>query len=84
MNRYQIYLDPKDVIVFDRVSLKVEISRSQIIRDVLSRTAREFEKVLTIVSSPKSKVNPLLKMSGIIKGASSNLSEDVDSIYFKD
>lgn len=84
MNRYQIYLDPEDVSIFDRVSLKIEISRSQIIRDVISRTAREYEKVLSIVSSPKSKRNPLIKMSGIIKGASKNLSEDVDSIYFRD
>ena len=28
--------------------------------------------------------DPLLKMSGIIKGANKNLSEDVDSIYFRD
>jgi len=28
--------------------------------------------------------NPLVKLSGIIKGASKNLSEDVDSIYLRD
>ncbi|MBI4067081.1 ribbon-helix-helix protein, CopG family [Candidatus Gottesmanbacteria bacterium] len=84
MNRYQIYLDPNDVNVFDRLSHKLDMSRSQIIRDVLSRVAREYKKLLTATYGPKSKNNPLLKMAGIIKGTSKNLSEDVDSIYFRD
>lgn len=84
MNRYQIYLDPKSVNIFDRVAIELGSSRSHIIQDCFDRIAREFEKVLTAKNSSKSKNNPLLKMSGIGKSNTPNLSQDVDSIYFQD
>lgn len=81
MNRYQIYLDPKTVSVFDRVAVNLEVARSQVIRDALSRVAKEFKKALTATRSFDVKNHPLMKMSGIGKGASKNLASRVDEIY---
>lgn len=84
MNRYQIYLDPKDVAGLDSLAHDLDISRSQIIRDVVSRVVREYEKILTRINRIRAKDDPLLKMAGIIKSGKKNLSQDVDSIYFRD
>lgn len=84
MNRYQIYLDPQSVATFDRLALQLDLTRSKIIRDAIDRLALEYEKLLVSATGFKTSDNPLLRMSGIIKGASKNLSEDVDSIYPQD
>ena len=84
MKRYQMYLEPKSVAVIDDLSRELDISRSQIVRDVISRMAREYEKVLTAVISLRRKNNPLLRMAGFAKGLPSNLSQNVDEIYLKD
>ena len=45
MNRYQIYLDPSTVETVEKVAQQLNISRSQIIRDVLDRMAKEYKKL---------------------------------------
>lgn len=84
MNRYQIYLDPREVAGLDRLAADLDLSRSQIIRDVVSRVMREFEKAIVINYKKKAKNNPLLRMCGIGKSSTGNISMDVDSIYFRD
>ena len=84
MKRYQMYLEPKSVAVIDDLSRELDISRSQIVRDVISRMAREYEKVLTAVISLRRKNNPLLRMAGFAKGLPSNLSQNVNDIYLRD
>lgn len=84
MNRYQIYLDPKDVNVLDELANLTNFSRSQIIRDVIDKMAREYEKILEKRSKKTLKNNPLLKMAGMAKGGLKNISENVDDIYLKD
>lgn len=84
MSRYQVYLNPQSVAVVDEWAGSLDLTRSHIIRDVLDRVVGEYLKARTAIQSYSVKHHPLLEMSGIIHGASRNLSEDVDKIYFGD
>ena len=84
MNRYQIYLNPTSVDTVDDLARELDISRSQIIRDVLDRMAREYKKILSIRNKISPKNNPLLKMAGIGKSSTGKISENVDDIYLQD
>lgn len=83
MKRYQIYLNPQSVATMDDVAHLLHVSRSQIIRDIVDRVAREYKKLLLARIGPRSD-NPLLKMAGIIKGINPGISENVDEIYLRD
>ncbi len=84
MKRYQMYLEPKSVDIIDDLSRELDISRSQIVRDVISRVMREYKKILTAAVTIRRANNPLLKMAGFAKGLSPHLSQNVDDIYLKD
>ena len=84
MNRYQIYLDSGDVNVLDELAKLTSFSRSQIIRDVINKMAREYEKLLEASRKRNLKNNPLLKMAGFAKGPSRDVSTNIDDIYLKD
>lgn len=84
MNRYQIYLDPKSVQTLDELARITDFSRSQIIRDVISRMAKEYEKLLERHAQNQMKNNPLLKMAGFAKGPNRDISHHVNDIYLKD
>ena len=86
LNRYQIYLDPKEVETFDDMAKLIGVSRTRIIRDVLDRVSNEYRKLINVVKKVSWKKNPLLKMAGIIKktDASKILSQNVDEIYSED
>lgn len=84
MKRYQMYLEPKSVVVIDDLSRALDISRSQIVRDVISRITLEYKKLLTAAAPMRRVKNPLLQMAGFAKGLPSHLSQHVDDIYLKD
>lgn len=84
MNRYQIYLNPENVNVLDELARLTNISRSKIIRDVIDKMAKEYEKILEKTAKKAFKNNPLLKMAGMAKGGLKNIAENVDEIYLKD
>lgn len=84
MNRYQIYLEPESVEILDDLAKQMKISRSQIIRDVIDKMAKEYEKLLVKTEAAKMKDNPLLKMAGFAKGPSKDISHNVNDIYLKD
>lgn len=84
MNRYQIYLDPKSVNTLNELAKLVDISRSKIIRDIINRMARQYDKILRQHQKRSLKNNPLLKMAGFAKGGDPGLSKRVDEIYLKD
>ena len=84
MQRYQIYLEPKSVNVLDELAKLTNFSRSQIIRDVISRMAREYEKLLGSHTKSQMKNNPLLKMAGFAKSGTPGLATRVNEIYLKD
>lgn len=84
MNRYQIYLDPKDIGTLDKLAKLTNFSRSQIIRDVIARMAREYEKILEKYFTKRAQSNPLLKMAGMARGGRKDISRNIDEIYLKD
>ncbi len=84
MNRYQIYLNPNSVNTLDRLSKLTDLSRSQIIRDIIDKMAREYEKLIAAAEKRRIKNNPLLKMAGMAKGGSKNISKNIDEIYLID
>lgn len=84
MNRYQIYLDPASVGTIDDIASGLDLNRSHVIRDVISRVAREYAKMLGVARTWSKNNDPLLKMAGIGKSSTGNISQDVDSIYFQD
>lgn len=84
MNRYQIYLNPKSVDILDNLARLTNISRSQIIRDVIDKMAKEYERLLIKTEASRMKNNPLLKMAGFAKGPNKDISKNVDEIYFID
>lgn len=84
MNRYQIYLDPKDVNILDELARLTSFSRSQIIRDVINKMAKQYEKLLEAKTKRSLKNNPLLKMAGFAKGPNKDISHHVNDIYLKD
>ena len=84
MNRYQIYLDPKSVDTADEMARLIDISRSQILRDVIDRVMREYKKIMAASGRLRARNNPLLKMAGFAKGLPSNLSQNIDEIYLRD
>lgn len=84
MNRYQIYLDPEDVNILDELARLTSFSRSQIIRDVINKMARQYEKLLEADTKRSLKNNPLLKMAGFAKGPVRDISHHINDIYLKD
>ena len=70
--------------IFDQVAVDLGLSRSHLVRDWFDRIALEYEKILTAKRVSGLKNNPLLKMSGMGKSNTPNLSENVDSIYRHD
>ena len=82
MNRYQVYLDPQVVESTDDLARSLDISRSQIIRDVVSRVIREYKKILSMRNYVSSARNPILEMIGMGKTSQKHISENVDEIYF--
>ncbi len=84
MQRYQIYLKPQTVNVLNNLARDLNISRSQIIRDVIDRMAKEYEKLIKVGETLRMKNNPLLKMAGFAKGPNRDISKNADDIYLKD
>lgn len=84
MTRYQIYLNSNSVNTIDQLSKELDISRSQIIRDVLDRITLEYSKLLEAKTKTKiePRDNPLLKMAGAAKDITrKDLSQHIDEIY---
>jgi len=84
MNRYQIYLNPQSVNTLDSLADNLDLSRSQLIRDVLDRVSLEYAKVIRAVKKIPLQRHPLMKMAGVIKGVKQPLSENIDQIYLYD
>lgn len=84
MNRYQIYLNPKSVEILDNIAQKVNLTRSEIIRDVIDLMANKYAQLLNTTHNTEIKNNPLLKMAGFAKGPNKNISQKIEEIYLID
>ncbi|MBI4039031.1 CopG family transcriptional regulator [Candidatus Daviesbacteria bacterium] len=83
MQRYQIYLKPNTVSILTELAKELNMSRSQIIRDVIERMSDQYSRLLKAVIKARIKNNPLLKMAGFTK-LGKNIAENIDEIYLKD
>ena len=83
MKRYQVYLNPYPVTIFDEVEELTDISRSKIIRDSLDRVAQNIAQVLAAVKPRPSKTFVLEKMAGFIKSTSRFEKLELVEIYEK-
>lgn len=84
MNRYQIYLNAQHVNTLDDLAHDLNISRSQIIRDVVSRVTLEYRKVFSVRASRQKTNNPLLRMAGLGHSKKTNISQNINEIYLRD
>jgi len=83
MQRYQVYLEPKSVAVFDQTAQMLGITRSKIIQQMVDIIALRFSAQLDIKDiSPKKSI---LSLAGIIKYPKSkknDWSTRPDNLYF--
>lgn len=84
MNRYQMYLEPETADSLDDFAKYLALSRSQIIRDVLDRVAREYRKLLSVRIKQHNENNPLLQMAGCAESPTGTISQNIDEIYRRD
>ena len=84
MNRYQIYLNPNSVDILDQLSKELHLSRSQIIRDIIDRMAKVYERLLEVQFKKRAKDDPILKMAGFAKGPTKNISQNINEDYLID
>lgn len=84
MTRYQIYLNPGDIKIIDEVSTQLAVSRSHIIRDLVSRASREFAKILKAAKKIPLKDHPLIKLIGAEKSRTGDVASNIDEIYLQD
>lgn len=81
MQRFQIYLDPTDAKGLEDLSTRLQLTRSQIIRELVSRLIRDYQKILQHTSFIDPETDPILKMSGIGKSKTGNDAALVNTIY---
>jgi hypothetical protein len=84
MTRYQVYLNPQSVVTLDQIAFDLDLTRSRILRDVVSRVAIEYAKAVAATKSFRSKGNSLLKMEGIGESSTGRIAEKVGDIYLRD
>lgn len=82
--RVQVYLDPKDVSLLDQLAKSINVTRSQIIRDVTKAVAKRYERTAYLLESKKTKKDPLLELVGIEESKTGTVGLNVDEIYFDD
>ena len=83
MQRYQIYLKSQTVSTLTDLAKELDMSRSQIIRDVVERVSDQYSKLLKALAKTRAKNNSLLKMAGFVKFGK-NIAENIDEIYLRD
>lgn len=82
--RVQVYLDPMDMHLIDKMATKIKITRSQIIRDATRAVANRYVRIVEFLEAKPPKRNPLLGLIGIGKSKTGTLGLNVDEIYLND
>lgn len=84
MARVQVYLNPQDVDILDIVAEKINIKRSQVIRDAIKSIALRYSQVAAILAGTTVKKNPLLDLVGAFTSKNGKIGLNVDEIYLND
>lgn len=87
MKRYQVYLNPQTVGVFDEIALVGPFTRSKIIREALDGAAGRIGNIMAafVALKPES-YSELDKMTDSIDLKTDkkvNISQNVDEIYYR-
>lgn len=81
LQRVQIYLDPDNLALISEMAKRHNISRSQVIRNSLTKTLDPKNKK---IKTKKTKRNPLMEMSGIEVSKTGNVAQNIDEMYLHD
>ncbi|MBU1323408.1 ribbon-helix-helix domain-containing protein [Patescibacteria group bacterium] len=81
MARVQVYLNPQDVSLVDTIAEKINIKRSQVIRDAINAIALRYVQVAQFLTVKKPLKNPLLELGGMEVSKTGRASINVDEIY---
>jgi metal-responsive CopG/Arc/MetJ family transcriptional regulator len=81
MKRVQVYLEPENVYLLDRIAHKLNISRSQVIRSAVCDAVAKKYTDKAGYTHPKEEKNALLEMAGIEESKIGDLGLRVDEIY---
>lgn len=79
MTRFQVYLGQPQLEILDYFANRSGIPRSKALRSLINEAGKKVIKKIT-----KKPQNPLLEMAGFAKINKTNLSQNVDEIYYKD
>lgn len=84
MKRYQLYLNPQSVRMIDAFQKEVKLSRSQIIRCAIDALAHNLIQVLPEENSSGNSLDALIGVIGSKSQKTTNIAQDIDSIYQAD
>ena len=85
LTRVQVYLDPNNLSIIDKVASGIKINRSQIIRDAVEAATDKYSETLKLLKKKKKPNLALwLSMAGIEKSKTGRVGLNVDEIYNED
>ena len=84
LSRVQVYLDPTDVAVVDRISRAVKVKRSQVIRDAVKAVAKRYADMAVMVETKKRATNSLMELAGIGESKTGTVGLNIDEMYLHD
>lgn len=87
MKRYQVYLNQHSVSILDDFGKHTDISRSELIRQVIDQVAQNLAKVFTATKTPPKDTYILDSLVGAIKlpgNKKTNFAQNIDEIYLTD
>ena len=84
LTRVQVYLDPDDVGLLDRMARRIRIKRSQIIRDATKAVAVKYAETASMLEAKPSRKSPLADLVGIEKSRTGRIGLNIDEIYLSD
>lgn len=87
MKRYQVYLNPHSVAVFDDFETISNLSRSKLIRQITDNVAEQLIRIFAERKGSRKKEYLLDKLAGFVDlrtNKKTNFSQRVDEIYLAD
>lgn len=85
MKRYQMYLNPIDINAIDKIAELASITRSQIVRDLISLVSERYTKLIPKENRTTKRIHhPFDKFIGKFKLSDPKAYQKIDEIYLKD
>ena len=81
LTRVQVYLDPEDILLLDRLSSQVKVTRSHIIREATKAVATRYAQVSSLLYPQSASFNPLKDLVGAEVSKTGRVGLHIDDIY---